>query len=360
MDFSIVIPCRNEAGFIAQCVESIANSECAKHDLEIIVVDGMSTDGTRDTVKEISRTHPFVKLVDNPKRNIPSALNVGFGSARGRWVIRMDAHATYDPDYVVACVRALEETKAAGVGGAMITRPRDSSLLGTALVQVISHPFGVGNSRFRTQPQAATYVDTIFSGCYRRDTVAALLPLDEAVVASEDMLLHHRLRATGGRLLLLPRPNSYYFARSDLKGFCRHTFRGGCWSVAPLWLRRSCYLSWRHLTPVLVLAAALALLVLSLVLTVAWWVLLTAAACYSCGAIAAGIHIAIRKRRFALGALAVPLFALFHLTYGAGGLWGIVGLCRGAWRSRQTGEATRSLERSELRTTSVDSCLPWG
>src|SRR6266576_6173949 len=115
---SIVVPCRNEAEYIRPLLDSILANEYPRDRLEVLVVDGMSDDGTRAVIAAYASRHPVIQLLDNPKRITPHALNLGITRAQGAIIMRMDAHAHYPPNYVADLVDWLERTGADYVGGA--------------------------------------------------------------------------------------------------------------------------------------------------------------------------------------------------------------------------------------------------
>ena len=146
---SIIIPCRNERGFIATCLDSVLRDGFPLDRLEVLVVDGGSGDGTRDIVEEYSARFPCVRLLDNPRRAVPSALNIGIARASGDVIMRMDAHAELERGYIAGCLAALDEHNADNVGGIWKIVPRSPTAIGRAVVKALSHPFGVGNARYR-------------------------------------------------------------------------------------------------------------------------------------------------------------------------------------------------------------------
>src|SRR5712692_1872579 len=162
---SVIIPCRNEAAFLGGCLDSVLASDYPPEGLEIIVADGLSADGT----PELIARYRGVRLVDHPACITPAGLNRAIAAARGEIIVRLDAHAAIAPDYISRAVEHLERSSAANVGGPMRTVARDSGPFARAIGLVLSHPFGVGNARFRTaaaegarEPQ---WVDTVFGGC---------------------------------------------------------------------------------------------------------------------------------------------------------------------------------------------------
>src|SRR2546423_1762943 len=113
---SVILPCRNEERFIGPCLDSFLDTAWPKDRLELLVVDGMSNDRTRDIVGHYARKHPWIRLVDNPKRIVPTALNLGIKAATGDIIVRMDAHVVYPPEYLTKLVAALESSGADNVG----------------------------------------------------------------------------------------------------------------------------------------------------------------------------------------------------------------------------------------------------
>ena len=166
---SVIVPCRNEEKFIEKCFDSIVSQDYPNEKLEILIVDGMSEDKTREILKEYQKKYLFIKVLDNLEKIAPIALNIGIKIANGEIIIRMDSHATYDKKYISKCVKYLIENNADNVGGTMVTLPENNSLTARAIALALSHPFGVGNSHFRMATKKLKSVDTVFGGCYRNE-----------------------------------------------------------------------------------------------------------------------------------------------------------------------------------------------
>ena len=112
---SIIIPCRNEEKYTGKCLDSIIMQDYPKENLEVLVIDGASEDKTREIVQDFSSQYPFIKLLTNPQKFTPFALNIGIKAAKGEIIVRMDAHAGYEKDYVSKCVAHLMESGADNV-----------------------------------------------------------------------------------------------------------------------------------------------------------------------------------------------------------------------------------------------------
>lgn len=332
---TVVIPCRREADVIRRVLESLLATDYPRDRLEVLVADGMSDDGTREIVAEVAAREPAVRLVDNPKRVIPAALNIAIGLARGEVIVRMDAHTAYPPEYIRRCVEGLLTTGADNVGGPCITLPREPTLLALAFATALSHPFGIGNAHYKLGITRPMEVDAVPFGCMWRRRMLQVGPYDERIARSEDFTFNARLRALGGRMLLLPEITSFYYARSRPGPFLRHSVSNGYWVAYPLGFG-GFRPSWRHYVPLLfVLSLAIPALA-------AWrwpaalWLAAASAAAYALAAVFAAGHAARRERRPVLALVLPGVFLLLHLSYGIGTGYGLL---RAA--ARRLGEALR-------------------
>lgn len=213
---SIIIPCRNEEQYIGKCLDNIIMSTYPAERLEILVVDGMSNDGTRERILPYTERYPFVRLIDNPMKITPAAMNAGIKNASGDIIIRADAHAAYPSDYVSKLVAWMERTGADNVGGVLVTRPGGEGRMAAAIAVAVLHPFGVGNFYFRIGTAKPRWVDTVPFGCWRKSVFARIGLFDEDLVRNQDDELNFRLLRAGGRLLLVPDIVVKYFVRGRL------------------------------------------------------------------------------------------------------------------------------------------------
>jgi cellulose synthase/poly-beta-1,6-N-acetylglucosamine synthase-like glycosyltransferase len=334
MTASIIVPCRNEERFIGPCLDSIVASDFPKEQLEVLVVDGMSTDGTRQIIGEFVRKHPFVQLLDNPKHVTPCAMNTGIRAARGEFILWMSAHNSYERDYISKSVKAVQEFTADNVGGIIVPTQRTPSFVGKCIVTAISHRFGVGSSFFRIHTPEPRWVDTVFGGCYRRAVFQKIGLFNEQLVRGQDMELNLRLKKAGGRILLVPGVVSYYHARSDLRSFWTHNWGNGVWAILPFAYSEIMPVSWRHLTPLVFVCSVFGTAVLSFYAPLFLWLFVAIVSAYGAANLAAALHVAWRERDLRFLALMPAIFALLHVGYGVGSLWGVVKLLgtRAFWR----------------------------
>jgi glycosyltransferase involved in cell wall biosynthesis len=227
---SVIVPCRNEVRWIAECLESIAHNDYPKDRLEVFIVDGMSDDGTRPIVQNFAAGHPWLRMLDNPKRITPTALNLGIAASQGEVIIRMDAHNDYPANYISALVYWLNKSGADDVGGLWITHPSGETPKARALALGESHPFGVGNAHYRLGVLSPCWVDTVPFGCYRREVFDRIGTFDEELMRHQDIELNLRLRRAGGTILLVPEVASYYHPRESLQKLWRTHFQNGYFS----------------------------------------------------------------------------------------------------------------------------------
>jgi len=350
---SVVIPVRNERALIACCLDSVLANDYPAERREILVMDGLSEDGTRAILDAYAARFPAVRILDNPNRITPAALNLGIREARGDIVVRLDAHARLAPGYISQCVAWIESSGADNVGGLMRTLPRGGGLVAEAIALALSNRFGVGNSVFRTEATEPRWVDTVFGGCYRREVFRRLGGFNERLPRGQDMEFNLRLKRAGGRTLLVPSIRCDYFARCDPRSFLKHNWTNGVWAIRPFAESEIVPVCPRHLVPLA--------FVLVLAMTLAVWCaplgalspqprsfgamsralqglgsgpLLLLASCYLAAALAAAARLAWRCRDARLVLVLPAIFLGLHLAYGLGSLWGLPGATAAlAWRA---------------------------
>ncbi len=319
---SVVVPCRNEGRHIEACLRSILRCDYPAGLLQVVVVDGMSDDGTRDRILEIASREPRVRMLDNPSKVTPAALNTGIAETRGEIVIRMDAHGQYPSDYIRRLVDTLLATGADNVGGRFHTLPGAPGPVPEAIALAMTHPFGVGNARFRTGADGPTWVDTVPFGCFRRSLFDRIGVFDPELARNQDDELNGRIIRAGGRILLLPDLAIDYFARGTLGKLARMYFQYGYYK--PLVVRKLGQIpTVRQLVPAgLLVALAGSALLAWVAPTVGRPALGAVAGAYAVGLLAATLSTWWRTRRPA-AALLPLVFPVMHGAYGLGYLFGI-------------------------------------
>ncbi len=317
---SIVVPCRNEAAYIGPMLDSMLANAYPRDRLEVLIVDGMSDDGTRSVVADYASRYAVVHMLDNPKRTTPAALNVGISRARGSIIMRMDAHATYPANYIVDLVDCMERTGADSVGASWRTAPGDTTIMARAIAAAVAHPFGMGNAQYRLGTTRERDVDTLQCGSYRRDVFERLGPFDEDLLRSQDSELTFRVLRAGGRVLLVPGVVATYYARAALGKLWRMFFQYGYFK--PLVARKvGAVMTARQLVP------ALFVFTVGLAAVFAPWfgparmlLFLTLGAYVTADLIVA--LILARRREMPVGLASSVVFPVVHFAHGSGYLLG--------------------------------------
>jgi succinoglycan biosynthesis protein ExoA len=219
---TVIMPARNEEQAIPAALESVL---CQTYrNLQFVVIDGASTDHTRSIIEEHQAQDPRIEILTNPMPSIPASLNLGLAAARGRWLVRVDAHSTVPPTYVADLVARLREGTWAGVGG--IKPGVGVTSAGRAIAAAMSSRFGVGNSMYH-HAISELEVDHLPFGAYPVDLLREVGGWDETLVANEDYELDYRLRRRGGRLLLVPSVVIAWQCRQSIPDLYRQYVRYG-------------------------------------------------------------------------------------------------------------------------------------
>ena len=215
---SVIVPIYQEEKYIAKCIDSMLNQDYPKDDLEIILVDGMSKDKTREIVATYTAKYPFIRLIDNPERIAPCAMNRGIKEAKGDVIMRLDAHVYYPKNYFSLLVEKLNELPGAeNVGALCNTLPVNNSLTAQSIAAVLSSSFGMGNSHFRVGADKEMEVDTVPFGCFHRSIFDKVGLYDEELVRNQDDELNARIIKAGGKIYLIPQLVCEYYARDTAK-----------------------------------------------------------------------------------------------------------------------------------------------
>lgn len=332
---SAIIPCRNERHYIETCVQSILSQERPQGGMEVIIVDGLSDDGTREILENLCGQHSELRVVDNPRRVTPSAMNAGIREARGRYIAILGAHCNYASDYLRVCAGLLEEHPEAGcVGGPIISV--GTSLFGRAVAAAMSHPVGIGNARHR-HPDFEGYAEGACFPVFRKEVFESVGPYDETLVRNQDDELNYRFTKQGGKVFLSPRARATYFVRETVKSLFRQYFEYGYWRVAVLRKHRV-PASFRQIVPPLFMSLMLGSVIIGLLLP-GWWKLLTGLlpVLYGTALLIAGVTLK-GNRDWRVAVLFPVAASILHVAYAWGVLSGIIKDLAGSGGSQVRGK----------------------
>jgi succinoglycan biosynthesis protein ExoA len=250
---SFVVATLNEENTIESCLRSLLEQHYPADRIEVAVVDGGSTDRTREVVTRMADGDPRIRLLHNPAGIAPHAFNIGVAQTSGGLISLQSAHGTAEPDYAAVLASAFEETGAALVGGRVEARTAtDAAPMAEAIARAMSSPLGLGSARYHYSDKPG-WVDTAYPGAYRRELFGEIGGFDESLVRNQDDELHLRARLAGHRMWFEPRLRSIYRPRRTLRALWRQYFDYGWWrSVTVVKHRRVA--SWRHLVPAALVA----------------------------------------------------------------------------------------------------------
>ncbi len=318
---SIIIPIYNEEKYIKECILSIMQSDYDITQMELLLVDGMSEDATREIIMQLQQEYACITLIDNPQKIAPIAMNLGIKKAKGEYVFIVSAHASYTKSYFTKLVEQIQRLDADCVGGVLKTDVKNHSVKADAIKEVLSHPLGVGNASFRTGSTQIREVDTVAFGCYNRKTFELYGYFDETLVRNQDIELNKRIVNGGGKIYLIPEVQATYYARENFTDLAKNNYANGYWNIlTAYYTKKLSSLSFRHFIPLL--------FVLSLMLPVMgalWfpkiaWVSIFSLVSYLSLVII--ISLKLKTHTTTLGAL-VRSFLTLHLSYGLGSLMGL-------------------------------------
>jgi glycosyltransferase involved in cell wall biosynthesis len=320
---SVVLPVRNEARHLRPCLEAVLAQDYPADDMEILVADGMSDDGTRAIVAEFARRDPRVRLVDNPGRIVPAGLNAAIARARGSVVVRVDGHTLVERDYVARAVEALARTGADVVGGSMT--PRARSLFGRAVALATSTPMGVGGSRFH-YALSEEPAESVYMGSFRRDAFTRFGLFDEGLVRNQDDEFNYRVREAGGQVVLAPAMRSWYTPRETPGALFRQYLQYGYYKVRVAALHPRMARP-RHLIPSAFVLVSAGLAAASPVVPAAGGLLAAGWALHAAASLA--LALPGGRRDPAAWALVPAATLLLHVGYGTGFLAGAAAAAAG-------------------------------
>lgn len=322
---SVVCPIYNEEKYIARCIESIIEQDYPKDDLEVLFVDGMSTDKTREIILAYQAKCPYLQIINNPDKIVPVAMNRGIEASSGDVIMRIDAHADYQPNYFSALVKRLYDLDADAVGSVCKTDVLNKTPKTLAIREVLSNKFGVGNSVFRTGISDVQQVDTVPFGCWRREVFEKYGRYDERLVRNQDIELSKRIIRGGGKIFIVPDTFCTYYARETYKALAKNNFGNGKWNILTVhYTGELNSLSLRHFVPLIFVLSLLVPLCVGIV----WWpaLLVAAISLLAYTSLISAISLNLARKRGVRFFRMVQSFFVLHFSYGWGSWVGLLSI----------------------------------
>ncbi|HPD31000.1 MAG TPA: glycosyltransferase family 2 protein [Phycisphaerae bacterium] len=316
---SVIVAVRNEADFIERCLSSILDGDYPRDLMEVLVVDGMSDDGTREIVQRLSARDARIRLLDNEGRIVACGLNAGIRAARGQVITWLGGHAEYAPDFLRQSVETLKaHADCWCVGGPIETV--SETYVGKVTAAAMSTPVGVGNAMFRLGGYEG-YVDTATFASYWRWVFDKIGLFDEELVRNQDDEFNARLIRQGGKIWLTPLIRSRYYPRTSLGKLWRQYFQYGTWRIRTI-QKLGQPATVRQVAPLLFVVGLVACLVGAAVWRPLTWLFAAYVALYSLGLLV-GVWQVARQAGIRCALFSPVVFMILHFGYGLGSLKGI-------------------------------------
>lgn len=327
---SVVVPIYNEEKYIDKFLHSLIEQDYPADKMEILLIDGMSTDETRERINAFAKRHSAydIRIFDNKNKTVPYAMNIGIREAKGKYLVRLDAHAEYERVYIRVAIEELESRpEVVNVGGYAVTRGRGK--MGEAIASMLSSPFGVGNSSFRVEGSEG-YVDTVPFGVFRRELFDKIGGYDLRLTRNQDNEMNGRIRANNYKIYLTPRMRFTYWCRDTISAICEMARQNGYWNILTARISSSA-MSLRHFVPLIFVSTLfLGLLGLAVTAIFKWTILFKITAILLLLELLLYLLLALyfagkcKKQTKKSVFLYVYLFFIFHLNYGFASMRGIL------------------------------------
>ena len=334
---SLIVPVHNEERYIRPCLDSLLANDYPQNRIEVWVVDAQSEDRTRDIVSEYIRQYPHIQLLDNPRKIIPAAFNIGIKNSRGEIILLASGHSIYPSSYISTCVQGLLEHQADNAGVTSVCVPREDTPMGRAIALALAYPFGSGNANTRLGVSFPRFADSVAFGCFRRELFEKIGFYNENLAGSSDMDMNARIKKTGGKIILLPGAAVNYYSDANLKSFWKHNFGDGVWATYVLRFDSHAF-AWRHWVPMFFVATVIGSGMLAVISPGFRWIFAGVGGLYILASLAASAHISWRKQTLQYISRLPVVFATRHISHGLGSLLGLllVLIRFPLWKGRRT------------------------
>ncbi|EHO08779.1 hypothetical protein HMPREF9714_02150 [Myroides odoratimimus CCUG 12901] len=319
---TIICPTYNEEKYISTCIESLLKQDINKEDIEVLFVDGQSTDKTVEIIQKYQQKYDWIKLLFNKERIVPYAMNYGIEASQNDIIMRIDAHSFYADNYISVLKNAIITYNAINVGAVCKTDVLNKNAKTLAIREVLSNPFGVGNSLFRIGVDKITEVDTVPFGCYRKEVFEKYGLYNPKLVRNQDIELNKRIKRDGGKILLVPNTYCTYLARETYKALSKNNYQNGMWNILTIYYTNTMdSLSFRHFIPLLFVLSLLVPSILSFLWTP--FILLSGLSFSLYFLLVFGISVKVFLDKKVSVFHMIFTFYVLHISYGIGSLVGL-------------------------------------
>ncbi|MGC6415383.1 MAG: glycosyltransferase [Bacteroidia bacterium] len=232
MIISIICPILNEEAYIASTIESFLVQESSNFEIEILLIDGMSTDNTRSIIKYYQEKNPNIRLIDNPQRKTPFAFNIGLEQSKGTYVAILGAHCRYGNNYIEACYQDLLKSGSVGCSGLVIPTSERETLESNLVRCILSSPFGVSSFSFRTIGEG--YVHSVNFPVFEKAKLVEMGGYNTELHRNQDNAMNQKLIDAGYKLYCTAKTQCEYFIPTKLSKLLRYAYSNGFWNIKSL------------------------------------------------------------------------------------------------------------------------------
>ena len=343
MKVSIILPIRNEERFISKTLQSIIDQKF-KGELEIIISDGLSNDGTLDIIKLFQKKYIYIKLIRNNAKTVPVGFNNALNFATGDIIIRVDGHSILKPDFIKNSIKILNKKNVSCVGGP--TKHFSDTSVGENISIAQCSYFGAGGASFRIGVRKGKYVNTLAFGAYKRAVFLKVGAYDEELIRNQDEELNYRIVKNGGKIWIDPSIKSVYYVRNSIIKLFSQYYYYGFYKVRVIQKIKSIF-SFRHLIPAVFVLTLISFIVIGIFQRIIWPTLFLGAL-YLFVNITFSIYESVKHGVKSLILLPIIYF-IMHFSYGLGFLVGLVFFAN-KWRASGVMDNSFKKEKFYLQT----------
>ena len=315
---SLIIPTLNEEKYLEQTILSLLSNDYPSNKFEILLIDGLSKDNTLVIAQRLAKKFSNIRLMSNPKIYQSAALNIGIRESKGDFIIRADAHAIYDKNYIRSTIDLLQKNEYSNVGPVQVSIGR--TLVEKAIAKAMNSKIGMGNAKYRLDKREVFEVKSVWLGAWKKETLIKINGFNENLPISEDFDLNYRLRRSGSKIAASNSIKAMYLVRKSLKGLFKQFYKYGFWKIKFLMTYPEEFqLRWLA-PPILVFALFFSIL---LVKFISWSIFLPIAYIFILFLITFYFMIKSNSFKDLISSVILCLvFPVIHISWGVGFLYG--------------------------------------